>query len=131
MPAGTLRDGVKCTVSTVRYSNRLSCCLYNNSLSTPSEDENRFSKILREEQRAVELSTLAEQKLHFRVNQLIETGPWDRQNFMRLFSGWWKLTNGVESFDWDTWYKQALEKYGDGGLLQLVVFSCLHDLVHN
>jgi hypothetical protein len=71
---------------------------------------------LREEKGAVELSELAEQKLHFRVDQVIETDPWDRQNFVRLFSGWWKVTNGVETFDWDTWYKQALDKYGDGGL---------------
>ncbi|RDL39399.1 Uncharacterized protein BP5553_03739 [Venustampulla echinocandica] len=90
--------------------------LYHEGLSTPSEDERRLSKILREEKRAVELSTLAEQKPNFRVDQVIETDPWDRQNFVRLFSGWWKATNGVETFDWDAWYKQALDKYGDGGL---------------
>jgi hypothetical protein len=90
--------------------------LYLKGLSTPSADEKRLSKILREEKGAVELSELAEQKLHFRVDQVIETDPWDRQNFVRLFSGWWKVTNGVETFDWDTWYKQALDKYGDGGL---------------
>ncbi|KAF4634554.1 hypothetical protein G7Y89_g3551 [Cudoniella acicularis] len=83
--------------------------LYHKGLSTPSEDEKRLSKILREEKGAVGLSVLAEQKLHFRVDQVIETDPWDRQNFMRLFGGWWKVTNGVETFDWDTWYKQALD----------------------
>jgi len=72
--------------------------LYHKGLSTPSEDEKCFSKILREEKGAVELSTLAEQKLHFRVDQVIETDPWDRKNFVRLFSGWWKVTNGVETF---------------------------------
>lgn len=90
--------------------------LYHKGLSTPSEDEKRLSKILREEKGAVELSTLAEQKLHFRIDQVIETDPWDRQNFVRLFSGWWKVTKAVETFDWDTWYKHALDKYGDGGL---------------
>jgi len=89
--------------------------LYHKGLSTPSEDEKRLSKILREKG-AVELSALAEQKLYFRVDQVIETDPWDRQNFVRLFSGWWKVANGLETFDWDTWYEQALDKYGDGGL---------------
>lgn len=90
--------------------------LYHKGLSTPSEDEKRLSKILREEKGAVKLSALAEQKLHFRVDQVIETEPWDRQNFVRVFSGWWKVNNGAETFDWDTWYKQAFDKYGDGGL---------------
>lgn len=90
--------------------------LYHKGLPTPSEDEKRLSKILREEKGAAELSALAEQKLHFRVAQVIGTDPWDRQNFVSLFSGWWKVTNGVETFHWDTWYKQALDKYGDGGL---------------
>jgi len=90
--------------------------LYHEGLSTPSEDEKRLSKILREEKGAVELSASAEQKLHFRVDQVIETDPWDRRNFVSLFSGRWKVTNGGETFDWDTWYKQALDKYDDGGL---------------
>jgi hypothetical protein len=89
--------------------------LYHEGLSTPSEDEKRLSKILREKKEAIELSALTEQKLHFRVDQIIETDPWDWQNFVNLFSGWWKVTNGLETFDW-TWYKQALDKYGDGGL---------------
>ncbi|KAI0098250.1 hypothetical protein GGR51DRAFT_538212 [Nemania sp. FL0031] len=89
---------------------------YNKGLSTPSEDEKRLSKFLREEKGAVELSTLAEKKLHFRVDQVIETDPSDRQNFVGVFSGWWKVTKGVETFDWDTWYKKALDMYGDGGL---------------
>ena len=42
--------------------------LFDEGLSTPSEDEKRLSKILREEKGAVELSVLAEQKLHFRVD---------------------------------------------------------------
>jgi len=90
--------------------------LYHKGLSTPSDDEKRFSEILRKEKGADKLSILAEQKLHFRVDQVIETDPWDRQNFVRLFSGWSKASNGMETFDWDTWYKQALDKYGDGGL---------------
>ncbi|KFY20696.1 hypothetical protein V491_03508 [Pseudogymnoascus sp. VKM F-3775] len=90
--------------------------LYHKGLSTPSEDEKRLSKIFREEKEAVRLSRLAEQKLHFRVDQVIEADPWDRQKFVRVFSGWWKSANGMETFDWDRWYKQALEKYGDGGL---------------
>ena len=90
--------------------------LYHEGLSTPSEDEKRLSKILREEKGAVELSASAEQKLHFRVDQVIETDPWDRRNFVSLFSGRWKVTNGVETFHWDTWYKQAFDKYGDGSL---------------
>lgn len=90
--------------------------LYHKGLSTPSENEKRLSKILREEKGAVELAILAGQKLHFRVDQVIETDPWDRQNFVRVFSGWWKVANGVETFDWDMWYKQAQDKYGDGGL---------------
>jgi NADH:ubiquinone oxidoreductase subunit len=61
--------------------------LYYKGLSTPSEDKKRLSKILREEKGAVELSASTEQKLHFRVDQVIETDPWDRQNFVRLFSG--------------------------------------------
>ncbi|KAI1753801.1 hypothetical protein F4782DRAFT_545562 [Xylaria castorea] len=90
--------------------------LYHKGLSTPSEDEKRLSKILREEKGAAELSALAEKKLHFRVDQVIEADPWERQRFVSLFSGWWKVTNGVETFDWDTWYKKALDMYGDGGL---------------
>lgn len=89
--------------------------LYGEGLSTPSEEEKRFSKILREEKGAVELSALAEKKLHFRVEQVIEADPWEREQFESLFSGWWKATNGVETFDWDTWYKKALDMYGDGG----------------
>ncbi|KAK5633574.1 hypothetical protein RRF57_009288 [Xylaria bambusicola] len=90
--------------------------IYNEGLSTPSEDEKRFSKILREEKETAELSALAEKKMHFRVDQVIETDPWDRETFESIFSGWWKATNGVETFDWDTWYKKALSIYGDGGL---------------
>ncbi|KAJ8128697.1 hypothetical protein O1611_g4937 [Lasiodiplodia mahajangana] len=90
--------------------------VYNKGLSTPSEDEKRLSKILLEEKGAVELATLVEKKLHFRVDQVIEADPWERQKFVSLFSGWWKVANGVETFDYDKWYKEALDKYGDGGL---------------
>lgn len=90
--------------------------LYEQGLSTPSEDEKRLSKILREEKGAVELSALVEKKLHFRVDQIIETDPWEGEMFKSLFGGWWKAAHGVETFDWDTWYKEALDKYGDGGL---------------
>ncbi|KAI1816552.1 kinase-like domain-containing protein [Poronia punctata] len=90
--------------------------IFDEGLSTPSEDEKRLSKILREEEGAAELSTLAENKLHFRVDQVIEADPWNRENFVAVFSGWWKAAHGVEVFDWETWYKKALEMYGDGGL---------------
>ncbi|KAI0536799.1 hypothetical protein GGR58DRAFT_514303 [Xylaria digitata] len=90
--------------------------LYHKCLPTPSEDEKRLSKILWEEKGAVELSALAEKKLHFRVDQVIEADLWERQRFVSLFCGWWKVANGVETFDWDTWYKKALDMYGDGGL---------------
>ncbi|KAI0543866.1 hypothetical protein F4679DRAFT_577314 [Xylaria curta] len=89
--------------------------LYGEGLSTASEDEKRLSKILREEKGAVELSALAEKKLHFRVEQVIEADPWGREQFESLFGGWWKVANGVQTFDWDTWYKKALDMYGDGG----------------
>jgi hypothetical protein len=87
---------------------------YNEGLSTPSKDEECFSNIL-SEKGAHGLSALAAQKLHFRVDQVIETDPWDRDNFISVFSGWWKVSKGVEVFEWDTWNKQALEQYGDGG----------------
>ncbi|KAJ3577679.1 hypothetical protein NPX13_g2885 [Xylaria arbuscula] len=89
--------------------------LYGEGLSTPSEDEKRLSTILREEKRAVELSGLAEKKLHFRVEQVIDADPWGREQFESLFSGWWRVANEAEVFDWDTWYKKALDMYGDGG----------------
>jgi hypothetical protein len=69
--------------------------LYRKGLSTPREDEKRLSKILREEKGVGELSTLAEQKLHFRVNQAIESDPWGREIFVGVFSGWWKVSNGL------------------------------------
>ncbi|KAI0491206.1 hypothetical protein F4859DRAFT_508994 [Xylaria cf. heliscus] len=48
---------------------------YHEGLSTPGEDEKRFSNILREEKGAIELSALAEKKLHFRLDQVIEADP--------------------------------------------------------
>ncbi|KAI9828543.1 MAG: hypothetical protein M1819_006600 [Sarea resinae] len=89
--------------------------LYHQALSTPSEDEKRLSSILREEKGAVELSALAAHKLHFRVEQVIETDPWDRHTLVSLFGGWWKVARGVETFEWETWYQWARDRYGDGG----------------
>ncbi|KAG5801501.1 hypothetical protein H9Q74_000384 [Fusarium xylarioides] len=89
--------------------------LYHEGLSTPSEDEKRLAKILQEETKSDELSALVAQKLHFRVDQVIETNPEDGENFTRVFSGWWKAATGEQAFDWDMWYRNALDKYGDGG----------------
>lgn len=89
--------------------------LYHKGLSTPSEDEKRFAKILGEENGAVDLSVLAAQKLYFRLDLVLETDPLEREDFVGLFSGWWKAANKENFFDWDTWREQALEKYGDGG----------------
>lgn len=89
--------------------------LYNEGLSTPSEYEKHFAKILQEETKSVELSALAAQKLHFRIDQVMETSPEDGENFIKVFSGWCKAATGAETFDWDLWYRNALEKYDDGG----------------
>ena len=88
--------------------------LYGQGLSTPSEDENTFARILREETKSLELAALAEQKLHFRVDQVIETDT-EGRDFASVFGGWWKAATGNKAFDWDTWRGEALEKYGDGG----------------
>ncbi|KAH9904425.1 hypothetical protein F4778DRAFT_732416 [Xylariomycetidae sp. FL2044] len=88
---------------------------YDDGLSTPSGEEKLFAKILRDEKGAIDLAALAEQKLHFRVDQVIEADPWRRDNFDSVFSGWWRAAHGVDKFDWDTWYKKALDRYGDGG----------------
>ncbi|KAG6065928.1 hypothetical protein E4U32_006765 [Claviceps aff. humidiphila group G2b] len=80
--------------------------LYHEGLSTPSEDEKRLAKILQEEM-----------KSHFRVEQVIETDGEDGKNFTRVFSGWWKAATGEQAFDWDIWYRNALDKYGDGGFM--------------
>lgn len=84
-----------------------------NGLSTPSEDEARFAKIIREEKGEEDLARMVAQKLHFRVDLLLETDP-SNDDFRGLFGGWWKLANCVETFDWDSWRKEALELYGDG-----------------
>ncbi|KAI1174119.1 hypothetical protein F4777DRAFT_555322 [Nemania sp. FL0916] len=91
--------------------------LYHEGLSTPSEDEKRLATILREETetKSDELSAWVAQKLHFRVDQVIETNPEAGENFTRVFGGWWKAAMGEQAFDWDVWYRNALEKYGDGG----------------
>ncbi|KAI1173639.1 hypothetical protein F4777DRAFT_589714 [Nemania sp. FL0916] len=88
--------------------------LYDQQLSTPSEDEKRLSKILREEKGAAELSKLAENKLHFRVEQIIKTEFWRGRNLVDLLRGWWKATQGGATFE--PWYPKAFDLYGDGGL---------------
>jgi hypothetical protein len=88
--------------------------LYDQEISTPSQDEKRFSQILREKGEIV-LAGFAEVKLGFRVDQVIETDPEDKISFRSLFAGWWKIAYGTERFDWDEWYKEALKKYRDGG----------------
>ncbi|KAI1864460.1 uncharacterized protein JN550_009017 [Neoarthrinium moseri] len=95
--------------------------LYDKGLSTPSEGEERFARILQEENESYQLSALVAQKLHFRVDQVIETNPEDREHFIRVFGGWWKAATGEQVFDWDMWYREALEKYGDGGFTPLAV----------
>ncbi|KAK2751868.1 hypothetical protein FQN54_008540 [Arachnomyces sp. PD_36] len=87
--------------------------LYDEGLSTPSADEKRFAAALREKG-GDELAGLAAQKRFFRLDQCIETDPFNREDFLLLFAGWWKDVKGVETFDWDAWRKDALEKYGDG-----------------
>lgn len=86
--------------------------LYRQGLSTPSEEETRFARCLREKG-PNELAGLAVKKLHFRVEMIIDTDPCERDNFVGLFGGWWKASNGAEDFDWDVWRKEALEKYGN------------------
>jgi hypothetical protein len=101
--------------------------LYHEGLSTPSEDEERLSKILREENAAVELSALAEQKLYFRVDQVIETDPWDRQNFVRLSAGGgtslgWKHSAGIRGTSRNL-TSMAMDDYENW------CFPCLHALI--
>lgn len=92
--------------------------LYDEGLSTPCEDEQRLTRIL-QEKGAVNLSILAAQKLYFRVDMVLKTNPNHREDLVGTFQ-WvvegWKVANRMETFDWDTWRKQALDKYGDGGL---------------
>jgi hypothetical protein len=90
--------------------------LYDQGLSTPSKDENRFCDILLNTYKPEGLLKLAVQKLHFRVDQIIDTEPWDSPTFIDVVGGWWKATKGIDVFGWDTWYKEALEKYGDGSI---------------
>lgn len=86
--------------------------LYDEDLSTPSAEEQRFGRILREKGKD-ELAKLAVQKNFFRVDQCVCTDPSTREQFNQMFSGWWKQVMGVEQFDWEAWKREALEKYGD------------------
>lgn len=85
--------------------------LYDKGLSTPSIEEERFGKILREKGRD-ELAELAVQKKYFRLDQCVGSDPSFQEQFKQLFAGWWKGVKGVEEFDWEAWRKDALEKYG-------------------
>lgn len=89
--------------------------LNHQGLSTPSKDEKQLSRILQQKGQ-VKLAALAEQKLHFRVELVLEADPLALERFKRMFSGWWKVAYGMGVFDWDEWYKEAREKYGDGSL---------------
>jgi len=90
--------------------------LYQEGLSTPSEDERRFARILREDKGRDDLALLAAQKMNFRFEQCIETDPHEWETFLQLFAGWSKAVTGMTTFDWDSWRKEALNKYGDGAL---------------
>ncbi|KAI9835817.1 MAG: hypothetical protein M1837_003589 [Sclerophora amabilis] len=90
--------------------------LYNECLSTPSSDEQRFARILREGKERDDLAACAVRKVHFRLEQCIETDPHD-PNFASIFEGWWRLAKSVETFEWDAWWKDAVDRYGDGGLV--------------
>lgn len=95
------------------------------------DDEQRLSKILREEKWAVELSASAEQKLHLRVDQVIETDPWDRRNFASLFSGRWKVTNGGKHSTGIRGTSRHLTSMAMEAYENRWGFSCLHALVQN
>jgi len=84
-------------------------------LSVPSDDELRFSRILRDSNGRDDLAVLAAQKLVLAFEQCIETEP-HHWTFVPTFAAWWRAITGTDSFDWDTWRKEALEKYGDGGM---------------
>ncbi|RDL40691.1 uncharacterized protein BP5553_00670 [Venustampulla echinocandica] len=66
-----------------------------------------------------ELSMIVAQKMHFRVDICIEADPHNRENFVSVFTGWWKAAYGMEIFDWSVWRKEAMIEYGDGGLLEI------------
>ena len=36
---------------------------------------------------------------------------------MPLFAGWWKLVHAEERFDIERWRTDALNKYGNGGMI--------------
>ena len=88
--------------------------VYQKGLSTPSLEEAKFADILKEKGHE-DLAKLASQKLGFRLEQCIIEDPCSRQ-FIPLFSGWWKLVNPSEEFDFAPWRAAALKKYGHGGL---------------
>lgn len=87
--------------------------LYDEGLSTPSVEEARFGKVLREKGED-ELAGFAVQKMFFRLDQCVDTDPLVRDQFEELFAGWWMGVKGVGGFDWEDWRKDSLGKYGDG-----------------
>ncbi|KAI9055645.1 hypothetical protein LZ554_000589 [Drepanopeziza brunnea f. sp. 'monogermtubi'] len=86
------------------------CQLYYEGLSAPSEDEIRFMREL-EAHGASILAEYAVQKLHFRLEMILETDKNNRDRFVDIFGGWWKLTKGKEVFEWDTGYEEAKREY--------------------
>ncbi|KAI9875352.1 MAG: hypothetical protein M1830_008587 [Pleopsidium flavum] len=88
---------------------------YQEGLSTPSKDERRFARILREEKGRDDLARLTAQKMIFRFEQCIETDPHEWETFLQLFTGWWKAVTKIPAFDWDSWRMEALESFAQGG----------------
>ncbi|KAJ8109021.1 hypothetical protein ONZ43_g6252 [Nemania bipapillata] len=92
--------------------------LYHKGISWSSQDEMRLSRILREKG-AAELATLAEDKQHFLVDQLIEADLWEREKFLSLLSGWWMEITAMKTFDWHEWNRRnpdgILDKLGVPG----------------
>ena len=80
-----------------------------------SEDELRFTRILREWNKRDDLASLAAQKLFLGFQECIKTDS-SHWVFVQTFSVWWKAVTGTETFDWNTWRIEALDKYGDGGM---------------
>ena len=77
-------------------------------LLTPSEEESRFCRILSEEKGRGDLSALTAQKLHFGFEQCTDIVPSDCF-FVETVGSWWKAMTGTETFDWESWRKEALE----------------------
>ncbi|KAI9752046.1 MAG: hypothetical protein M4579_005774 [Chaenotheca gracillima] len=89
--------------------------VYDECVSTPSLDEQRFVQILSDEKGRHDIAACAVRKFYFRLEQCIETDPHD-PNFTSVFEGWWRLVKGVGTFEWGAWRKDALNEYGDPGL---------------